>query len=385
MIRKLLCLMLLVLALPLQAFATDPAPTRQTLQSAILGEQRSYQVVLPDSYSWANSRKYPVLYLLDGQTHAMHATGNLRYLMQQGELPELIIVSIDSTVRVRDFTQTDWPEAWVGGGGADRFADFLQRELIPRIEHDYRTQPFRILSGHSASGQFALHMLATRPALFNAVLAMAPSLDWDHGLPARELEAELAKPGRPAPRFVYFAYADDFKDALAADLQLAKVLKSPGEKTLRAVIGAHPEERHGSIALLATIEGMRALYAGYQLPNDDAPPTLEAVQAHFDALGARLGIAMPIPESVLVDLGYRTLESGDAAQAIALFERATRENPDSSNAWDSLADGHAKAGQWQKALEAEQRALDLGTRLHTGDTAYYQHQIDKYRAKLATP
>jgi predicted alpha/beta superfamily hydrolase len=384
MIRRLLCLVLLLLALPLQAAPTPTAADVQRFHSAILNEDRSYRVILPDSYSWASSRKYPVLYLLDGQTHAGHTAGSLGYLMQEGEIPELIIVSIDSTVRVRDFTQTDWPEAWIGGGGAEHFADFLQRELIPRIEHDFRTQPFRVLSGHSASGQFALHMLATRPALFNAFLVMAPSLDWDHGLPARELETELAKPGRPSPRFVYFAYADDFKDALDADLKLAKVVKAPGEKVVRVVVAAHPEERHGGIALLATIEGMRALYAGYQLPNDEAPP-LAAVQAHYDALGARLGIAMPIPESALNDLAYRLLESKDVAQATTLFERAARENPDSSNAWDSLADAYAEAGQWQKALDAEKRALDLGKRLNTGDTKRYQHQVDKYQAKLATP
>lgn len=385
MIRRLLCLLLLVLALPLRAASPPTSGEVQRLHSSFLNEDRSYRVILPDSYSWASSRQYPVLYLLDGQTHTGHATGSLGYLMRQGELPETIIVSIDSTVRVRDFTQTDWSSHWIGGGGAEHFADFLQRELIPRIEHDYRTQPFRTLFGHSASGQFALHMLATRPGLFNAVLAIAPSLDWDDGLPARELEAELAKPGRPAPRFVYFAYADDFENALEADLRLAAALKSPGEKILRTIVAAHPEERHGSIALLATIEGMRALYAGYQLPNTDEPPTLAAVQANFDALGKRLGLPMPIPESVLNDLAYRMLESKDIIQATALFERGARENPDSSNAWDSLADAYAAAKQWQQAIDAEQRALDLGTRFNTGDTDHYQHQLEKYRAALATP
>ena len=386
MIRCLwLLTVMLVLGLPAHAETVPPTASNFRWHSTVLNEDRSYRVVLPDSYSWASSRRYPVLYLLDGQTHGTHTAGSLGYLMQQGEIPELIIVSIDSTVRVRDFTQTDWPEAWIGGGGAEHFADFLQRELIPRIEHDYRAQPFRILSGHSASGQFALHMLATRPALFNAVLAMAPSLDWDHGLPAREMESELAKPGRPSPRFVYFAYADDFKDALAADLRLAKALKAPGEKVLRVVVGAHPEERHGGIALLANIEGMRALYAGYQMPNSDEPPTLPAMQANYDALGARLGIAMPVPESALNDLAYRLLESKEVVQATVLFERAARESPESSNAWGSLADAYAEARQWQKALDAEQRALDLGQHFNTGDTKRYQHQVDKYQAKLATP
>ena len=43
------------------------------------------------------------------------------FLAEQGELPDMILVSVHSTVRVRDFTQTDWPQAWIGGGGAATF------------------------------------------------------------------------------------------------------------------------------------------------------------------------------------------------------------------------------------------------------------------------
>ncbi len=383
MIRRLLCLLLLALALPWQVFAAT-TPLRQTLPSAILGETRSYQVLLPDSYRWAQSRHYPVLYLLDAQNNAGHSFGTIPFLAQQGDIPEMIVVAIDSTVRVRDFTQTDWPEAWIGGGGAEKFADFLQRELIPRIEHDYRANDFRILSGHSASAQFGLHMLGTRPALFNAVIAIAPSLDWDHGLPARELESELAKPGRP-PRFVYFAYADDFESALAADLELDRVIKAPGEATLRHVTRAFPNEHHTGVSLLAQIDALRSLYTGYALPETAQPPTVAAVEAHYRELGECLGTKIAVPESALNDLGYRALERGDHAQAIELLDRAAKENPESSNAWDSLADAYAGASEWQKAVDAELKAAELGKRYDTGDAAHFQHQIAKYRAKLSAP
>lgn len=379
MLRRLLCLLLLAAALPLQAFATGVAPTRLTLPSTVLGEERSVQVVLPESYRWAESRRYPVLYLLDGQTHAGHSIGSIGFLAAQGQVPEMIVVAIDSTVRVRDFTQTDWPEAWVGGGGADRFAEFLESELLPRIERDYRTAPFRILSGHSASGQFALHMLATRPALFNAVLAMAPSLDWDKQLPIREMEAALAEPARPA-RFVYFAYGDDGGGALADDERLARALQAPGEAVLRAVVRHHPAETHGALPLVAQVEGLRALYAGYSLPESPQPPSLAQVQAHYDALGARLGLAVPIPESTLNDLGYRALGRGELETAIALFARAAKENPDSVNAWDSLAEAQAEAKHWPQAVDAAQRALDLATRQGSGDLDRLQGQLAKYRA-----
>src|SRR3954470_12724648 len=96
------------------------------------------------------------LYVLDGKDHFFHTAGSAGYLAEQGEIPEMIVVAIGSTVRVRDFTQTDWPAGWIGGGGAGNFKRFLSAELIPKVDRTYRTDGFRVLSGHSAGGQFAL-------------------------------------------------------------------------------------------------------------------------------------------------------------------------------------------------------------------------------------
>ena len=161
---------------------------KQVIHSNILNEDRTYQIYLPASYHWALDRSYPVLYVLDGESNFIHTVGSSSFLSSQGEIPELIIVAITSTVRIRDFTQTDWSSHWIGGGGAKNFKSFLSKELIPKIEKDYRTNSFRILSGHSASGQFALYTLTSEPSLFNAYFAISPSLDWDNNLPQRSLE-----------------------------------------------------------------------------------------------------------------------------------------------------------------------------------------------------
>ena len=85
----------------------------------------------------------------------------------------MIVVAVASTVRIRDFTQTDWPTAWVGGGGAGNFKRFLSTAL-PWVDRTYRTDGFRALSGHSAGGQFVLYCLTAEPALFQAYIALSP-------------------------------------------------------------------------------------------------------------------------------------------------------------------------------------------------------------------
>ena len=84
------------------------------IHSAVLKEERNYRVYLPDSYAWAKDRRYPVLYVLDGESQFLHTAASVDYLAAHGETPELIVVGLDSTVRVRDFSPTDWPEVCVG-------------------------------------------------------------------------------------------------------------------------------------------------------------------------------------------------------------------------------------------------------------------------------
>lgn len=101
------------------------------IRSDVLHEDRTLRIALARSYGWSEDRCCPVLYLLDAQTDSVHVASSADYLAATGEIPEMIVVGVDGRVRIRDFTQTDWAEAWVGGGGAADLKAFLSRELLP--------------------------------------------------------------------------------------------------------------------------------------------------------------------------------------------------------------------------------------------------------------
>ena len=147
-----ICFALVVLCWSSLAVASEITVGKVAVyHSGVLNEDREYQVSLPASYEWSSPRRYPVLFVLDGESEFLHTAVDAAFLAKQDEIPELIVVGITSTVRVRDFTQTDWATAWVGGGGAANFRKFLSSEFIPLIERNYRTDGFRVLSGHSIS------------------------------------------------------------------------------------------------------------------------------------------------------------------------------------------------------------------------------------------
>lgn len=374
---------LVLLLLILKAITATPSTVdrMERIKSAVLGEEREYQVHLPDSYRWAQDRRYPVLYVLDGQTHFFHSAGSVSFLAAEGELPEMIVVALTSTVRIRDFTQTDWASHWVGGGGAGKFRRFLSTELIPEIDRNYRTDGFRILSGHSAGGQFVLYCLTTEPSLFRGYIAISPSLDWDNNLPQRSLE-ESFKSTSQLDAFLYVARSDDSGQALADYERLVETLKSKSPRGFRWHSQPFPDETHGSIPLLAQIDALRRLYAGYRFHNDKLDKGLAFAEEHFENLSKTVGWPLGIPEGVINSLGYAALSRGEIQNAIALFKRNVEANPYSANAYDSMADGYAEAGMWKEAAHAAERAVALAVEFDHPSRLYFIEHARKMNDRL---
>jgi hypothetical protein len=394
----LLLLALLVLLpgwVPAPARAGDfTAPQRSgemhELRSAVLDELRSFRVFLPESYSWDTGQRYPVLYLLDGERHFAHTSSSVEFLAGQGEIPELIVVAVTSNVRVRDFTQTDWPAAWIGGGGAMRFRQFLASELIPHIERTYRTSGLRLLFGHSAGGQFALHVLASQPDLFHAYVALSPSLDWDERLPVRELQAALRHRDR-LDAFLYVAEDPALGSALLDQLFLRQVLRSEAPRGLDWRIVSYPDETHTSIPLRAQVDALRAYYHGYRVHADDlqlmasGPGGLAALERRFQMLSMSLRAPIAIPERVLNELGYAQLQAKDLAAATVTFERAVQDYPLSANALDSLAEAYATAGRRDAAAASAQRAAELAAAHGHPQQQYFEAKAAELRNRASNP
>ncbi len=152
-------LLLGLLSAPASAQTASPSAIQlgiqTTLQSEIMGEARPLLIYTPDGYE-QSSATYPVIYLLDGDGHLLHTAGATQFLARNGKMPEVIIVGLPNTDRTRDLTPalSTPDERFPTAGGADTFLSFIADELVPFIDENYRTAPYRILIGHSFGGLF---------------------------------------------------------------------------------------------------------------------------------------------------------------------------------------------------------------------------------------
>lgn len=174
----------------------DPSIQTRTMPSSVLGEERTYFVHLPDSYARSPKQRYPVLYVLDGTSQSVHTANTAELMARIGAMPEAIVIGIPSgDKRNRDYTppgmRQDADDSSSGDGQADRFLGFLQRELIPQVEREFRTAPARTLVGNSRGGLLVVHAFIAQPALFDAYVAHSPALWRDDSMIVARLERFL--------------------------------------------------------------------------------------------------------------------------------------------------------------------------------------------------
>ncbi len=160
----------------------------KTLSSAVLGYAVRYRVYTPAGYAQGRTR-LPLLVTTDGHEFAHPALGALVNVLDNtiaaGQVAPVVVVFVDprdpATGRNRRQAELVPP----GGQAsvcnpcqADRFLDFLSRELVPAVEAAYRTRPDaegRAILGTSLGGLFAAYAATTRPDVFRHAAVFSPA------------------------------------------------------------------------------------------------------------------------------------------------------------------------------------------------------------------
>ncbi len=234
--------------------------TTQTLDSLLLKEKRPIRVYLPGGY--ANSKNsYPVLYLLDGYPDNFHAVSGIVNYLAVSDIPEMIVIAVPNTNRGRDLS-VEAHEQLPGSPGAAVFQEFLEKELLPFIEQNYRTSGYRIIAGNSAAGLFAIYSLFKNPALFNACIVGSPPFAW--GL--KEIKADAEKyfsDPESKPKFLYLSYSDGEGAHIIEDLpKFTALIERHRRENFRFKIEAVPGIKH--VPSRTFLNGLLELFNGWQ-------------------------------------------------------------------------------------------------------------------------
>lgn len=155
-----------------------------SISSKHTGRDHELVLVYPYSYKDNPTKKYPVLYYLDAYWDTPLLVSTYGNLIYDNLVPEFIMVGLSypssadyGKERRMDYTFTAVDE---GSGKADLFLQFIQHEVAPLIEKQYRGEKTdRVIAGSSLGGLFAITAAYQAPAFFSGFIALSPAVEWD--------------------------------------------------------------------------------------------------------------------------------------------------------------------------------------------------------------
>jgi len=356
-------LILILLSIPSIAMAIDSNISigkTIEIESKTLNEKRIIQVHLPDAYRNGDTR-FPVLYLTDGPGHFSHTVGTMNFLANNGRMPQMIIVGVANTDRTRDLTPKilrSKDDRFQTGGGADTFLTFFEKELIPYIENNYRTQPYRVFTGHSFGGLFAINAFLTKPELFNAYISVSPSLWWDDERLISDAKVFFNNK-KSVDTTLFVTMAAEGERMINPYNKFVNVAKESKTKGLIFASKEFDDEDHGSTVLRSQYFALKQVWDGWNMPRETFGEGLNAVQAHYKKIAKKFGFEVQVPEGLINNLGYSALGNKKFDQAIEAFAYNVKMYPSSANVYDSLADAQENKGELNKAHKNYSKALEL--------------------------
>lgn len=207
--------MILAITAPPRTVAQQPITIPNSeihdFKSKINGSEYKLFIILPNNYYSNSAKHYPVFYLLDGNDTATIAW--LTRSRQHSDASEIIFVGIGypeplagppvplpgkpavpADQRSADYATYNTTEPWSPpkDKGAGVFLEVIQKEIIPYIDQNYRTDPAsRGLGGHSLGGLFTTYAVFHAGDTFNKFWIGSPSLLWDHSVLFKD-EAKFA-------------------------------------------------------------------------------------------------------------------------------------------------------------------------------------------------
>lgn len=158
------------------------------IRSEVLQTNRTIRICLPASYDAQPGKRYPVLYVQDGQNafstagpHAAFGWGSWELdktadqLAREGRMGEIILVAVDCNAsRYREYRGPIAPGA--DNRAYERYVQFLIEELKPKIDREYRTITNAASTGvigSSMGGIFSLAIAWEHPTVFGRAASLA--------------------------------------------------------------------------------------------------------------------------------------------------------------------------------------------------------------------
>ena len=228
-------------------------------------------IYLPLSYSESEDI-YPIMILTDASYGSGIAQTTFDALTMFKTIPEVIVIGIDypytdmtqlQRYRFRDMVPTH-VEGYEPSGEADKFINFIEKELFPYIQNNYRVDTTdRAYYGHSLGGLLGSHILLEKPYLFNRYVIGSPSYWWDGNEIIKRIQG-MDKIGGKSDIVIYSYTEGNVSDRTLNNWNtFNNLLKEKTSSQIHFKDQIYKDEDHFSVYISAFSTAIKFIYSNY--------------------------------------------------------------------------------------------------------------------------
>ena len=327
---------------------TQNATVIHTVFSKSLGEERVITISFPTGYQ-KSEKRYPVIYVLDGEWAFDFASASVSQLSDfEGRIPQMIVVGIPNTDRSRDLFVTLNPK-----DGYVKFLDFLEKELIPFMDKNYRTNGFRAIYGFSSGAGISMQMLSTKSDLFDAYIESGSGI----GPKTREFLAEKIPAQKYKNKYLYVS-TEGKGPRVPALKRYEALLEELNPKGLKRKFVVFEDLTHAEVLSEGFYEGLKFVFADYVIPDSAVENGADGIIKYFAEVDKNYNFDVEISVGTINEAVVSLIVAGKADEAIKLVQHGVEIHPNSAVLYGTLAELYESKKESESALKYYKTAFE---------------------------
>ncbi|TAJ11079.1 alpha/beta hydrolase [Marinilabiliaceae bacterium JC017] len=376
------------------------------IDSEVFGAERKIVVYTPPFYEDEKDMRLNVLYVFDAQFDPLfnYVTATCDYLSGTASAQPYLVVGIQTEERRHEFTPPcvheetikQWGED-AKPGGAVLMDKFLQREVFPFIDKNYRINPYKMAIGHSLGGTYVLNTLSEDANLFNSFIAISPNLDFDQEAIIDRISRCLASK-KELNSYLYVSVGDTGSpdDLFIKGIQrLDTLISKRNLDGLKYRFRYLEDANHSTGFAKAIPEALLGFEKMFAKPDkttmdsllvNDEKAFVPYLIGYYQKIAVWLGYDYVPDEWVLNGIAYECLNAQKPNVALEVLDWAIKNYPKGINLYDSKGEMLYDLGKKKKAIAAYKMALEkleeYKSDIYPDDYDYYKEIINLNLGKI---
>lgn len=351
----------LFLALSIGFLATAQIK-QEIFESFKLQERRDVQYYFPENLD--DTKRYPLIIVLDANYLFDQVVATSKFYSRFHGMPESIIVGINQSkddLRYEDCAFD--PNSGLPSEKGKKFFEFLGMELIPYLDLNFSTAPFKMIVGYDITANFQNYWLFKDNSLFNAYVSISPTLAPEMGTRVASRLAAFDK-----QIFYQLIVEGEKNKGTTAIMEMDKGIKAIEKETLHYFFDEYKSADHISVATYGIGKAFDNIFGMFKpiSPKEYKTQILTSEEPVFDYLESKykgiedlFGFSKPVELNDIMAIYAASRKKEDFESLKPLSDLCKQQYPETMLGFYFEGEYYEQLGEPKKALKTFEKAFQM--------------------------